>query len=129
MDNMARNVVEMAALGYTSAELEAETGWTAAQIRRVLAEPAWAAARYEAQEIPRKWVLARQIHNARPGDCRRCRYRRDGVAVCVTPVCYQARWDGARDAHAARAVQTAGAAPGGARAARGAGEEDGGNGL
>ena len=96
MDNMAKNVIEMAAKGAKMAQIRAETGWTAARIRRTLAQPEQAVARYEEEELPRMWALARRIHNARPGDCARCRYRRDGVAVCVAPVCYQARWDAAR---------------------------------
>ncbi len=97
MDNMARNVIEMAAQGATCAQIRAETGWTAARIRRTLAQPEQAVARYEEEEIPRMWELARRIHNARPGDCGRCRYRRDGIEVCVAPVCYQARWDAVTD--------------------------------
>lgn len=103
MDNMARNVIEMAAQGATCAQIRAETGWTPARIRRTLAQPEQAVARYEEEEIPRMWALARRIHNARPGDCGHCRYRRDGLEVCVAPVCYLARWEAAdalrRDNH------------------------------
>ena len=85
-DNIAKNILDMAAQGHTMGEISVDTGWPLDDISAVLADPAKAVKRYEKKEIPAKEKLVRQIHSAYLPKCENCRWVK-GDRPCVWASC------------------------------------------